>query len=67
MKFWVTPSGKLSGSTEVLADGEENQGLTVLEGEDEYQLVLEDLPFVPLTLLYLVHEEIAAVHCLKQN
>lgn len=65
MKFWVTPSGKLSGSTEVLADGEENQGLTVLEGEDEYQLVLEDLPFVPLTLLYLVREEIAAIHCLK--
>ena len=40
MKFWVTPSGKQSGSAEVLADGEENLGFVVLEGEDENQVVL---------------------------
>lgn len=40
MKFWVTPSGKQPGSIEVLARGEENLGLVVLVGEDEYQLVL---------------------------
>lgn len=66
MKFWVIPSGKQSGSAEALADGEENLGLTVLEGEDEHQLAL-DLLFVPLTLLYLVHAEIVAIHYLKQD
>lgn len=49
MKVWVTPSGKQSRSTEVLADGEENLELVVLEVDDEYQLLLQALLFVPLT------------------
>lgn len=40
MKFWVNLLRKQSGSTEVLTSGEENLGLVVQEGEDEYQLVL---------------------------
>lgn len=40
-------------------------GWTVLEGEDECQLLLQDLLLVSLSLLRLVHAEIVAIHYIK--
>lgn len=67
MKVWVTPSGKQSRSTEVLADSEENLGLVMLEVDDECQLLLQDLLFVPLTLLYLAHAETVTITILNRT
>ena len=49
----------------MLADSEENLGLVMLEVDDECQLLLQDLLFVPLTLLYLAHAETVTIHYLK--
>lgn len=45
MKFWITPSGKQSRLTEVLAECEKNLGLVLLKVDEDCQLLFQDLLF----------------------